>query len=639
MDFFQHYSIVFLTIFFAACSEMSMVGTDYVHTKREKRVSDPIVSDKNSLLTEGDTLFDLSCENDSAIDAQASSTYLLLGCLLSKKDSGEAPVISAGNVFFRTSSGSNLSGGILDLSSESSYDFVIHVPKDLVDNLELITVELTVDSVGYRFNVNFSFADKTALLTWKDGGTLSFDGAPLHTSTTKEYQIIYNGSSEITIGSIEGLNDSLFFVGGSYPGSGGTCGDIIRENCMVRFAFKPEVIAGYSTNLILNYSNGLEDRQLSLEINGQGAFVASAVWGQSDFSTSLLNNGQDPNAGSLNRPASIYFDGTRLFLADALNNRVLIWNSMPINLDVLPDVVLGQSDFASNLSNRGGSPNASTLNTPQGIYSDGTNLFVADTENHRILVWTGMPTVNGQSANRVLGQVDFLNVAINRGNGSNVPAANSLAGPVGVYGDGNQLFVADTLNHRILAWSLSLPNNDMSASLVLGQPDFVSKNTGASDRELFTPRSVFSDQTSLVVADTFNHRVLIWNNIPTVNQEAADIVIGQADFVSAQQNRGSSAPSANSMYSPQSVGIYSGKLVVTDRRNHRVLLWNTLPTTNGESASLVFGQGDFISGQANRSKGQAAADSLSYPNSAIIVGSSLFVTEEENHRLIKAPLP
>jgi hypothetical protein len=32
------------------------------------------------------------------------------------------------------------------------------------------------------------------------------------------------------------------------------------------------------------------------------------------------------------------------------------------------------------------------------------------------------------------------------------------------------------------------------------------------------------------VADLGNNRVLIWNSIPTTNQKAADVVVGQKDM-------------------------------------------------------------------------------------------------------------
>jgi len=44
---------------------------------------------------------------------------------------------------------------------------------------------------------------------------------------------------------------------------------------------------------------------------------------------------------------------------------------------------------------------------PQGVWIQGTRLFVADTDNSRILVWNTIPTSNYQAADYVLGEPDF----------------------------------------------------------------------------------------------------------------------------------------------------------------------------------------------------------------------------------------
>jgi len=78
-------------------------------------------------------------------------------------------------------------------------------------------------------------------------------------------------------------------------------------------------------------------------------------------------------------PVSVAYDGRRLFVGDASQHRVLIWNGLPNSDNQPADVTLGQAD---NLIG------ASTVGTPSALASDGNNLFVADTENHRILVFS-----------------------------------------------------------------------------------------------------------------------------------------------------------------------------------------------------------------------------------------------------------
>ena len=88
---------------------------------------------------------------------------------------------------------------------------------------------------------------------------------------------------------------------------------------------------------------------------------------------------------ALLEPTSVAFDGRRLFVGDAGLHRVLVWNTLPMADDQPADAVLGQPDFSSNAAND--VPGANTLRTPAALVSDGTNLFVADAADRRILVF------------------------------------------------------------------------------------------------------------------------------------------------------------------------------------------------------------------------------------------------------------
>jgi uncharacterized protein (TIGR03437 family) len=89
-------------------------------------------------------------------------------------------------------------------------------------------------------------------------------------------------------------------------------------------------------------------------------------------------------------PISVAFDGKRLFVGDGALHRVLIWNSLPISDNEPADAVLGQQSFtAASISDV---PGPDTISRPAALASDGTNLFVADPNEHRILVFTAADT-------------------------------------------------------------------------------------------------------------------------------------------------------------------------------------------------------------------------------------------------------
>ena len=89
-------------------------------------------------------------------------------------------------------------------------------------------------------------------------------------------------------------------------------------------------------------------------------------------------------------------DGTRLFIADGGNDRVLIYNNIPTQNGAAADVILGQPDEnASVVSSITDlfhpllrQSAADITPTPTGLAWDGTNLYVTDPANRRVLVFT-----------------------------------------------------------------------------------------------------------------------------------------------------------------------------------------------------------------------------------------------------------
>jgi uncharacterized protein (TIGR03437 family) len=81
-------------------------------------------------------------------------------------------------------------------------------------------------------------------------------------------------------------------------------------------------------------------------------------------------------------PVSVAFDGQRLFVGDALKHKVFVWESLPTSDGQAPDAVLGQPDTSSE------STAADTIQNPVALASDGANLYVADADARRVLVYS-----------------------------------------------------------------------------------------------------------------------------------------------------------------------------------------------------------------------------------------------------------
>src|SRR5699024_8126784 len=108
------------------------------------------------------------------------------------------------------------------------------------------------------------------------------------------------------------------------------------------------------------------------------------------------------------------------------------------------------------------------------------------------------------------------------------------------------------------------------------------------------PTAVWSDGSRLVIADTGNNRVLIFNSIPTSNGAAADVVVGQPNFTS-----GGSSTSRDTLSGPKGVYASNNQLIVADTGNNRVLVFDSFPTSNQPDADEVLGQNDFTHHAAN----------------------------------------
>jgi hypothetical protein len=243
----------------------------------------------------------------------------------------------------------------------------------------------------------------------------------------------------------------------------------------------------------------------------------------------------------------------------------------------------------------------------------------------------------GASATNVVGYADFTN-----GGGAGTTSAASLFMPLGgmVVAPDGKFFVADYNNHRVLAFN-SLPTTPgASADFVLGQPDFAaSTNALAQDTHPY-PVSISIAGGKMAVADSGARRIVIYNTIPANGSAVPDVVVGQADFT--HDEFGCSATRFSVIGSGVG-GIQltpNGKLIVADLANSRVLIWNTVPTSNGQPADLVLGQSTATACVANDDNqdgvqdGTPSARTLNEPFGVWSDGNRLLVTDYGNNRVL-----
>ena len=258
----------------------------------------------------------------------------------------------------------------------------------------------------------------------------------------------------------------------------------------------------------------------------------------------------------------------------------------------------------------------------------------------------------GQAARLVIGQRTFTEALQG--------ADKDLVGGVsGLAYAGDMLFVVDSnrigaapVNQRVLIFknlcgALPKPTDELSydricpvclgtADVVLGQKDFTTTDIALTQNGMRAPTGVASDGRVIAVADTDNNRVLIWSRIPTTNGVPADVVVGQPDFTHNSIPSGN-VPTAKSMRGPQGLWIQNGKLFVADTQNHRVLIFNSIPTANGAAADLVLGQKSltsFVEPDLTKNSNDATPSTLSSPVSVTSDGVRLYVADLGHNRVL-----
>ncbi len=307
---------------------------------------------------------------------------------------------------------------------------------------------------------------------------------------------------------------------------------------------------------------------------------ADVVLGQPDFhSEGPQAGGRGPERGFYLPTGVGIFEG-RLYVADAWNHRILVWDRVPQAPDTAPDQVLGQADLSQVTENRGGPISERGLYWPYGLGFVQGWFYVTDTGNRRVLGWQGLPEPD-QLPDLLLGQDSFAQGEENRGG---PPAGDSFRWPHDVAGTGETLYVADAGNHRVLGWTPP-PREDRPADLVLGQEDFTAAGEWPygpqGSRRLRFPYAISLDDGILAVADTANNRILLWRDPPTTGAfHPADGVIGQPDFQANGENRWQTI-TRETLCWPYGLHLHRGRLAVADSGNNRVMIWTISPLGEG----------------------------------------------------------
>ncbi len=362
--------------------------------------------------------------------------------------------------------------------------------------------------------------------------------------------------------------------------------------------------------------------------------AAIAVLGQANYTATTAGITQ----ATLNGPYDALFDSAhnRLFVADASNNRVVVYDTASISDGENAVSVLGQANFTTATA----ATTQAGMNVPRGLSYDDTDqiLFVAQATANRVTTYDVASITNGESATKVLGQANFTTSTA-------AVTQAGLSGPSGALLDdtNNLLYVLQSGASRISIFDVATITDGESATDALGQFDDnlsspspvytkSTANNGPHKLGLNAPNGLVLDSVNhrLFVADTTNNRVLVYNlssqNVPI--DVVPDNVLGQAVYYTnavATTQAGMSAPTGLAFDATRNL------LFVSDFTNNRILVFDTASITDGESAVNVLGQVVFTVATAGITQtGLSGPRQIAFDS----VTNQLFVADTTNNRVV-----
>ncbi|MGA2119260.1 MAG: hypothetical protein ABSH56_31470 [Bryobacteraceae bacterium] len=288
----------------------------------------------------------------------------------------------------------------------------------------------------------------------------------------------------------------------------------------------------------------LADGDRVREINGQG--VIETVAGD-DYLHALGDNGPAQDAILLNPNAVALDSAGNLYIADSGTNRVR---------HVLPSGVIqtlaGTGNAGYNAD--GGTAATAALNGPLGVATGaGGSIVVADSGNQRVRLIAASLLIQTVAGSGTAGQGP-----------AGLPATNTnLDGPGGVCSDGgNNIYVADTLNNRVLR----IPAGGLTAAAAGAgfSAGYGGDGGPAAEAKLNQPSTCAVDVSgNLFIADTGNNAI---REVTTDGQIHTVAGIGTAG------NSGDEGPAtAATLNAPSGVAVDAyGDVYIADTGNDRL---------------------------------------------------------------------
>jgi hypothetical protein len=245
---------------------------------------------------------------------------------------------------------------------------------------------------------------------------------------------------------------------------------------------------GTGTSASFSYPRGITTDGTNLYVADYNNHRIRKIVISTGFVTTLAgsDNGYTDATGtsaSFSNPRGITTDGTNLYVADYNNHRI---RKIVISTGVVTTLAGSDNGYTDTTGT------SASFSYPNGITTDGTNLYVADAGNHRIrkiVISTGVVTTFAGTGSS--------------GSANGTGTSASFNGPFGITTEGTNLYVADFGNHRIRKIVIS---TGVVTTLAGGSSSGYTDATGTSAK-FHNPFGITTDGTNLYVSDYNNQRI------------------------------------------------------------------------------------------------------------------------------------
>jgi sugar lactone lactonase YvrE len=326
---------------------------------------------------------------------------------------------------------------------------------------------------------------------------------------------------------------------------------------------------------------------------------------------SQAGTGTDLLPGLLINPYQITTYGRYLYIADMGSNNI---RRVEIATQIM-NTFAGDVAGAAGGRNDGGVGTATRFNSPRGITTDGTFLYVADYANHairRITISTGF--------------VESFAGTLGATAGATEAAAGSAAlfnGPSGITNDGTNLYVADTTNNKIRKIVIGATDGLRNVSTISGLTGGVGTAgwlDGPGTGALFSgPEGIATDGTNIYIADTGNNRI---RQVKISDGETSTLA-GSGAIGSVDAAIGTNA----TFYGPSGITTDGTYLYIADSTNNKI---RKVEIAAPHAVTTIAG-----SGTAGSTNGIGTAASFYGPKGITTDGLNLFVSDYSGYSIRK----